>query len=147
LLALQAAAEQAVATGRLALVTRPVPAAVRDVSQALESNTWRWTFRRPELQFFLASIEAVKFVMDFSIAENTLHKTGPITLSFFVNGKLLAKARYDKWGQFRFEKPVDPSMLQADSINHVAIEPDRLWVSEADGVTLGFMLIAAGFTG
>jgi len=120
---------------------------VRDVSQAIESNSWRWTFKRPELKFFLASIDAVKFVMDFSIAEHTFRETGPVTLSFFVNGKLLAKARYDKWGQFRFEKPVDPSMLQADSINHVAIEPDRLWVSKADGVTLGIILIAAGFAG
>jgi LysM repeat protein len=34
LVALQGGAEQAVATGRLALVTRPVPAALRDVSQA-----------------------------------------------------------------------------------------------------------------
>ena len=85
--------------------------------------------------------------MDFSIVENTFRKTGPVTLSFFVNGKLLDKARYDKPGQFRFEKPVDPSMLQAESINLVAIEPDRLWVSKADGTTLGFILIAAGFTG
>jgi hypothetical protein len=120
---------------------------VRDVSDAVEAGSWRWTFRRPQLKFFLAGIEGLTFVMEFSIAESTFRETGPVTLSFFVNGQPLDKVRYVKPGHFRFEKPVHPSMLRPEAINEVAIEPDKVWVSKTDAATLGFILIAAGFIG
>jgi hypothetical protein len=118
---------------------------VRDVSPATEGGSWRWTHARPELQFYVTGVENVKYAMDFAIAEATFKETGPVTLSVFVNGTPLHKQKYDKPGQYKMEIPVPPSMLKASALNRVAIEPDKVWVSKADGAKLGFILSAAGF--
>lgn len=118
---------------------------VKDISTTAEGGSWRWTFRRPELQFFLPSDAPMKFVMEFAIAGQTFARTGPVTLSVFINDKLLGHFRYDKPGSYRLEKPVPAGLLKADSLNNVAIEPDKVWVSPADGAVLGFILTGAGF--
>ena len=117
---------------------------MRDVSPAVES-TWRWTYKRPELQFYLARTENLRFAMDFSIAGATFKDTGPVTLSVFVNGRFLHKQRYDQPGEKKMDVPVPPGMLTPEALNKVAIEPDKVWVSKEDGANLGFILSAAGF--
>jgi len=118
---------------------------VRDIARSVEAGTWRWTNRRPELQFYLPSVENRKFVMDFSIAGATFSETGPVTLAVFVNGQPLDKKRYEKPGQYLMELPVAPALLKVNALNTVAIEPDKVWVSKQDGVALGFILTSAGF--
>jgi hypothetical protein len=118
---------------------------VRDVSRTLEGGAWRWAFKRPELRFFVTSVERLRFVLEFTIAEALFPETGPVTLAVFVNGQLLASERYGQAGAHRFEKPVPPSLLKPGALNLVAIEPDKVWVSKEDGATLGFVLSGAGF--
>lgn len=118
---------------------------LRDVSEGLEANSWRWAFRRPELRFFLHSSQHLKFVMDFAIPEHTFKETGPVTLSVFINGQLLDRFRCTKPGRRQLEKEVPPELLKAGALNLVAIEPDKVWVSKEDGATLGFILASAGF--
>ena len=57
---------------------------VRDITGYVESSGWRWTRKRPELRFFLDSIDHLKFKADFSIADATLKDTGPVTISIFI---------------------------------------------------------------
>ena len=116
------------------------------VSQRLESNTWRWTFRRPELRFFLQSTADLKFRMDFAIAGSTFQQTGPVTLSFFVNDKLLDRVHYTAPGQQRFEHAVPADLLRPQAENVVAIESDRYWKPGPGATALGFILVRAGFT-
>lgn len=117
---------------------------LRDVSPALENGLWRWSGERPTFRFVLRQIEGLRFTMDFSIAGAVLEQTGPQTVSIFVNGRLLGRARYSEHGEQRFEKAVDPAWLKAgeDTIVTAVIEP--VWVSP-DGTRLGVILIRAGF--
>jgi hypothetical protein len=119
---------------------------VRDISPGLEAGSWRWTFRRPELRFYLDTADHVKFQMDFSLPQATMKDTGPVTLSVFINGRLLGKFRYATEGIKHLERKVPPGYLKAKAVNYVAIEPDKVWISKEDGAALGFILSGAGFT-
>ncbi len=109
-------------------------------------GTWRWVYDHPVLRFFVPDVPRLKFAMDFAIPERTLRETGPVTLTFTVNGKLLDRLRCEKPGEQHYAHDVPPGMLRANALNLVAIDPDPVWVSKADGGRLGFILSRAGFT-
>lgn len=119
---------------------------VRDVTESAEGGSWRWTRKRPELRFFLDSIEHLTFTMDFSIAEITMKDTGPVTISILVNGNPLDTLHYNTPGERHFKKPVPEKFLRLKTVNHVSMEIDPVWVSKTDGAVLGFILTRAGFT-
>jgi hypothetical protein len=119
---------------------------VRDVTGYTESASWRWTRKRPELRFFLDSIERLKFKADLSVADATLKDTGPVTISIFINGHLLDSVKYTAAGRKQYEKPVPAEFLNPKSVNFAALEIDKVWVSKADGAVLGFILTSAGFS-
>ena len=118
---------------------------LKDVSPAVEGGTWRWTYRRPELQFYLTRSSSLRFVLDFALADQTFAETGPVTLAVYVNDRLLDRFRYDKPGVHKLEKPVPPELLRENALNRVVIEPDKVWIAKGDGAALGFILSAAGF--
>jgi hypothetical protein len=101
-------------------------------------GTWRWVYDHPVLRFLVPDV--------FSLPERTLRETGPVTLTFTVNGKLLDRLRCEKPGEQHYAHDVPPGMLRPGAINLVAIDPDPVWVSKADGGRLGFILSSAGFT-
>jgi hypothetical protein len=118
---------------------------VKDVSDSLEGGRWRWTFDRPELQFALKNTEKQKLEADFSLADATLKDTGPVTVTFSVNGHNLPPVKYPKSGDYKFSKPVPAEWLSADGLTKVAIDVKPLWVAPTDGKKLGLILIRAGF--
>ncbi|MBI4875233.1 MAG: hypothetical protein HY822_11430 [Acidobacteria bacterium] len=118
---------------------------VRDISPALEGGQWRWTYVRPELKMHLKSVRGLKLVWEIGLAVATFERTGPVTISFFVNGQPAGKLPCPKPGDYRFEQPVRPSLLRANGENFIAAQADKLWVSPTDGVKLGFTLTRAGF--
>jgi hypothetical protein len=118
---------------------------VRDIGAGLEGGRWRWTNQRPELKFFLQSINGLKLVWDFSVAEATFKETGPVTVSFYVNGQPVGRVPCPKPGDYKFEQPVRTALLRANQYNTIAAEADKLWVSPTDGVKLGFTMTRAGF--
>jgi hypothetical protein len=117
---------------------------VKDVSRSTEGGTWRWTFRRPELRFFLETTEHLRFSMDFSLTESTFRETGPVSLAVTINDKPFAKIHVSKPDQLHWEKPVPPALLKP-GVNFVAIQPDKVFIAKADGAALGFVLTSAGF--
>jgi hypothetical protein len=118
---------------------------VRDVSDALEGNRWRWTFEHPELQFVLKSTEKLKFEADYSVADATLKDTGPVTVTFSVNGHDLPPVKHAKTGDYKFSQPVPAAWLSTDGFTKVGIDVKPLWVAPSDGKKLGLILIRAGF--
>jgi hypothetical protein len=118
---------------------------VKDVADQ-GPGTWRWVYEHPVLRFLVPDVPRLKFAMDFAIPERTLRETGPVTLTFTVNGKLLDRLRCEKSGEQHYAHDVPPGMLRAGAINLVAIDPVPVWVSKADGGRLGFILSRAGFT-
>jgi hypothetical protein len=118
---------------------------VKDISSTLEGATWRWTQKRPTLKILLVKTQGLKFATDFTIWEGTLKQTGPVTISFFVDDKLLDNVRYDTPGYKHFEKPVDPAWLQTGTDTLVSAEIDKVYVDPGDKATLGFILTKMGF--
>jgi hypothetical protein len=119
---------------------------VSDITGYVESSSWRWTRKRPELRFFLDSIQNLKFEADFSIADVTLKETGPVTISIFINGHRLDSVKYAVAGRKHYRKPVPEAFLLPKAVNFAALEIDKVWVSKTDGAVLGFILTSAGFT-
>ncbi len=118
---------------------------VRDISPGLEGGGWRWTNQRPELKIYLPSTKGLKLVWAFSIVPVTFAQTGPVTVSFFVNGQLAGRLPCPKPGEYKFEQPVRQELLRPNDYNTIAAEADKLWVSKTDGAKLGFTLTRAGF--
>jgi hypothetical protein len=109
-------------------------------------GTWRWVFDHPVLRFALPEVARVNFAMDFAIPERTMRETGPVTLTIRINGAVLDRPVWDKPGELHYAHAVPPELLRLNAINLVAIDPDPVWVSKADGGRLGFILSRAGFT-
>lgn len=108
-------------------------------------SPWRWTGKRPELRFHLPVTSNLRFVMDFSVPETTFPQRGPVTVSVFINGRLLDKVRCAKHGEVHFEKAVPADWLRTDASTIAAAEIDKVWIASGDGAQLGFILIRAGF--
>ncbi len=118
---------------------------VRDISDTVEGGSWRWTFERPELRFWLESTANLKLSVDFQCSGLTLEKTGPVTISFFVNNRPLGSTLCAKAGAYHFEKAVPASWLDTAAPTSVAAQADKVWTAPSDGKKLGFILIKAGF--
>ena len=116
---------------------------VRDIG-GLEDNLYRWTSRRPELEFWLLGARRIKFAMSFALPDVTMKVTGPVTLSILINGQPFDQPRYDQPGNHQYEKDVPPELLKARARNSVVIEPRPVWKGP-DGRALGFVLTEAGF--
>jgi hypothetical protein len=117
---------------------------VQDVSESLGADSWRWTFDRPELRFLLSSGKKYKFEAEFSVAEETLKDTGPVTISFLINDRRLGATRYLKSGSYQFIEPVPQGWIKPDGDTTVAIIVRPLWTAP-DGKHLGLILSKAGF--
>jgi len=118
---------------------------VHDVS-ARDAGTWRWAYSHPVLRFFVPAAARLRFEMDFSLPERTFRDTGPVTLTFRINGGLLDSHRFESPGQQHYSHEVPYEMVRANAINLVAIDPEPVWVSKPAGERLGFILSRAGFT-
>ena len=120
---------------------------VKDISATPEGTGWRWTFQRPELRFILNCTGGQKFTADFGIVGATLAQTGPITISFRINNRLLGEMYCATPGDRHFEKLVPAFWLSTKEYTRVVIQADKLYVAERDGAKLGFTLYRAGFVG
>jgi hypothetical protein len=118
---------------------------VRDIQDNLEGTGWRWAHDRPELRFLLDKTSGLSFAMDFSFPEPNFKQTGPVTVTFFVNGRQLDKVRYATPGDKHFEKAVPAGWLRTGDYTVCRAEVDPPWVAPTDKVRLGFVLVRAGF--
>lgn len=112
--------------------------------KAPAGQIYRWTGQQPSLRFHLRHTGDRRVRFDFVIAEATFKETGPVSIAFRINGRLLDTVRYDTYGEKRFEKSVPSDWLDVDPVL-VSAEIDKAWVSKTDGARLGVMLICAGF--
>ena len=109
-------------------------------------DSWRWTAQRPAVKVKLGFRDQAIYVIDFSIAGATFKDTGPVTVAFTVDDRVLDRVRYDTPGDKHFEKPVPMDWLEGRSKRHRR-GGDRQNVDIAqtdDGTRLGFILIRIG---
>ena len=117
---------------------------VKDISSN-GGASWRWTMERPTLRFVLNCTSGQKFLADFGVVEATLKQTGPIAISFHVNGRLLGTVDCPTPGNRHFEKDVPSSWLSTAAYTTVVVQASKVFVAEEDGAKLGFTLSRAGF--
>ena len=115
---------------------------VRDIWQSNEGNPWRWAEKRPAIRMHTDTNANLRYVIDFTLPNVTFHETGPVTLTFSVNGHELDRVRYTEDGSKHFEKAIPPEWIVADQWTEVAAEIDKVYVK--DGVTYGFILSTLG---
>src|SRR5260370_21790690 len=102
-----------------------------------------WTYQHPAFSFALKRTENLDFYMRFSVHSRTFADTGPVTLSIFVNGKMIDHPRIDAPGEREYSYPVPSILLQMKNPVIVQIDVDPVWPS--DGTKLGILLWAMGF--
>lgn len=118
---------------------------VRDISPSLQANTWRWTGKRPAIRMFPGTTQKLNYAIDFAIPGATFAQTGPVTVAFFVNDRLLDQVHYTAPGRQRFEKPVPAGWLDANDYATLAAEIDKVWVPAQRGADpLGLILVSLG---
>jgi hypothetical protein len=118
---------------------------IRDISP-LGTVSWRWTGKRPTVRVRIRTAERLRYTIDFALPETTLQATGPVTVSFFVNDRVLGRARYRRAGSQHFEKAVPAGWVVADQDVALGAEVDKVWVSPEDGTKLGLVLVRIGLT-
>jgi len=119
---------------------------VRDFAPAAGAGPTRWAFDHPVLRFFVPAQPRLQFTMDFALPERAYRDTGPVTLTFRINGELLDRHRFDAAGEQHYVHEVPTAMLRANAVNLVAIDPEPVCISKSDGTHIGFVLARAGFT-
>ena len=117
---------------------------VKDVGGKTEGGGFRWAFAHPVLRFIVPPMDHPKFVMDFALPEPTFRVTGPVTLTFSLNGRLLDKQRFAEMGQHHYEHEVADGFLRFGAVNLVSIDPDKVFVAD-DGAKLSFPFSRVGF--
>lgn len=117
---------------------------VKDIYDS-PGNPWRWTSKQPTVRILVYATDNVKLSTDFAIWDDGFKQTGPLELSFLVNGHLLAKERYTTPGYKHFEKAVPADWLSSETESIVSVDVDKLYVSPLDGVKFGFILTRIGF--
>jgi hypothetical protein len=108
--------------------------------------SWRWTKQEPTVRVLVLSNENIRFSADFGLWEDAFKITGPVEVSFLVNGKLLDKVRYTEPGGKHFEKFVPAEWLNANTEANVALSVDKLYAAPQDGGKFGVMLTRLGLS-
>jgi hypothetical protein len=134
--------------GIAAFVQMSDPAAndyiVRDIG--LAPGVYRWAFLHPELRFLVAHPEGMSFRAELAVPEVTFRVTGPVTVTYALDGKVLGSIRCDHAGKYEVRKPVPAGWVEPYQYVHVTFETDHRWVSPEDGAQLSFLLFNVGFT-
>jgi hypothetical protein len=117
---------------------------VQDVSKGPSDAAWRWTGQNPVVKLEILGASGFKYHADFTLADVTFRETGPVSITFFVNGHELGTVRYDTSGSKVFEAPVPPSWLHPGAENTLSALIDKVYISKQDGAKLGFILSRIG---
>lgn len=117
---------------------------VKDIYEPFGSS-WRWTAKQPTVKVLVYATDNVKLSADLTIWTEGLQQTGPVELSFLVNGHQLDKVKYETAGYKHFEKAVPAEWLSADTESIISLDVDKLYVSPRDGKKFGVILSRIGF--
>ena len=93
----------------------------------LEQGAWRWTEKAFTVALKpppFAAGQEVTIELTFSIAEASISRLGPLTLTATLNGSVLGSETYDQAGDCIFTKPVPAEVLASETIE-AAFELDK----------------------
>jgi len=105
---------------------------------------WRWTGQRPALKIRVRADENLKYLIDFTLPKITFKDTGPVSIAFTVNDRVLDRVRFTEPGSKHFEKVVPQDWLAIDAYAIVGAEIDKLWTDPDQGRKYGFIITRMG---
>jgi hypothetical protein len=119
------------------------PFIVKDIYGSANIS-WRWTRKDPTVRIPVLAADDMRFSTDFAIWDQGFKSTGPLTISFLVNGRLLDKVRYTTPGEKHFEKPVPPDWLAGQHEVTAGLSIDKLYTAPDSGAKFGVILVRLG---
>jgi hypothetical protein len=117
---------------------------VGDISPSIEANAWRWAGKRPTVLVGDPGSRAMKVAWEFTLPESGFAMTGPVTIAFFLNDKLLEKAAYDKPGEKKFTRAVPADWLVSGFPVRLSAEIDKAVDLGGGAPVRGFILRRVG---
>ena len=118
---------------------------VRDIPPG-EAAAWRWTNQNPAVRVLMKTTQGLRYTLDFTVPEVTFKQTGPVALTFRVNGHVLDTVKYTAFGEYHFEKAVPPEWVDTQKEALLEASIDKVFVAPGDGAKLGFILTRIGLT-
>ena len=116
---------------------------VRDIA-AGKADSWRWSGANPTVKVHVVYADGVKYHLDFAIADDTFKRTGPVTLTFQINGKTFKTERFDTPGHRVWEAAVPYGFLNSGEDNTLGVLVDPVWMAPMDGSKLGIIILNIG---
>jgi hypothetical protein len=104
-----------------------------------------WTLDESEFRFELSSTQHNVFRERFYLPAETLKQTGPLIVDFYVNGRLLDRARFVKDGDVTYQQAVPMGWLKTGSLTTVRMRVHNPYIAPRDGARLGVLLRSAAF--
>ncbi|HTW64871.1 MAG TPA: hypothetical protein VME17_09665 [Bryobacteraceae bacterium] len=140
-------AHPSVALGESCTIGKPGAAQylVKGVQVGPPNQTGYWTLDDPELRFQLSSTGHHWYMERFFVPRETLQKTGPLHVDFYVNGHLLDQAVFPKDGETLYQHDVPASWLSTEGFTTVKMLVHNPYISPPYGDRLGVVLLHASF--
>ena len=109
---------------------------------AAPDQLWRWAAASPAVR--VSETAGLRLRVNFSFPDESHKPLLPITVSYFVNDKLLQTVVYKQTGVLEFRKAVPAEWLAADTDNIIRWEISPVYVAKADGVKLSMIVSELG---
>lgn len=107
---------------------------------------WSWTGKHPVVKVVPRVNRNIQLVVDLAVADATFKATGPVNITFEVNGHKLETVHYEQPGKFQYAKDVPIEWIDPGKDTLLGAEIDKVWTSPGDGAKLGFILTKIGLT-
>ncbi|MBL0155692.1 MAG: hypothetical protein IPP47_01075 [Bryobacterales bacterium] len=118
---------------------------VTGIPLGLGAGANRWTNEGPAVHCALPTPGPWLIAMDFILADVTFRATGPITITFTVDGHELKRLRLDKPGPYQFRAPLPPELATPGKDRVLQASIDKPYIAAGDGNKLGVLVSAMGF--
>lgn len=112
---------------------------------ALEQGAWRWTERSFSVALKSppgAAGQQVHLELKFSIADASIERLGPLTLTASIDGTSLGSKTYEGPGDYTFSKPVRAGLLAAETVRADFKLDKALPPSDSDHRELGVIAVS-----
>ena len=118
---------------------------VAGIPLGLGAGAERWTSEAPAVRCQLPSPGPWLVAMNFIVAGVTLKATGPITLTFTVDGQEIKRLRCDHGGPYEFRAPLPTALAATGKVLVLQATIDKPYIAPQDGSKLGVLVSVMGF--
>jgi hypothetical protein len=144
---LRKVAQPSLALGEAFTIGKPGAAQylVKGVQVGAPNQVGYWTLDEPEFRFHLSSTDHRWFIERFFLPRETLQKTGPLRVDFFIDDHLLDHAVFATDGTTLYQHDVPAKWLSTNGFTTVRMLVHNPYIAPPYGDKLGVVLLHASF--